>query len=347
MRKSLLPLLFIIIPLIISCWDSSPTSQNKKNYKVGGVVTDKNGNGISGVIININGNSISISDTTDSVGIFAFDGFKSGSYIVKAQKDSCFFKPANMNVKVGKSDIDTLKFIYADNYIHGRVLDIMTDKGIPGIMVVLSKEVYSLFPDGSVKNDIRGESGFSKIEKSELSSSPVDSIITDIKGEFGFFDVEMYNYTLRFGQYDKYSLRVNNYQIKSQAFSSSEIIIPTYYISSEKLKITTAKFSKDTKTLNLEWTPSKSAYVDGYWLYKRNAPFKYIGPGVMTRIDSSSYSDNKMEIIISPEYLKNYFDETDSTGVVYFAVSAIYHKGSDFIFFQSPISDDVNLRLYW
>ena len=219
-------------------------------------------------------------------------------------------------------------------------------KVLPKLWLLFQKKFILYFLKVQQKI-ILDESKFSEIEKSEQSSSFVDSIKTDINGEFGFFDIEMYNYNLRFGQDDRYFLRVNYYQLKSQAFTSPEIIIPTFYYSSEKLQITSAKFSKDTKTLNLEWTPSKSAYADGYWLYKRNAPFKYNGPGVMTRIDSSSYSDNKLSIKITPDYLKQLFDVTDSTGIVYFAVSAIYHKGADFIFFQSPVSDDVSLRIYW
>jgi hypothetical protein len=324
MKKFLIPFLFVMMPLILSCWNSSPTSNNTKTYKVNGVVADKNGNGISGVAINISGKAFSTADTTDSEGIFTLEGIKSGNYNVKAHKDSCFFKPANNEIKIGKSDIDTLRFTSADNFIHGNILDIMTDKGIAGVKVVISKEIYN-------GTEITGY---------------VDSTITDNNGEYGFFDIEIYNYTINF---KTDSNRQLFYKLISQEFVSPEIIIPIYYSSSEKLEITTAKFSKDTKTLYLEWTPSKSAFVDGYGLYRSNAPFKLDGPYDIKK-SMDFYNDNKATIIITPEYVKRFFDVTDSTGIMYFAVSASYHKGKVNNYFsncESPVSNDVNLRLYW
>ena len=54
-----------------------------------------------------------------------------------------------------------------------------------------------------------------------------------------------------------------------------------------------------------------------------------------------------VEINITQEYVSGFFDESDSTGVMYFAVSALYKKGFIYSTYHSKISEDVSVRLYW
>ena len=174
-KSNKLHFLFIIaLPLLIlSCWgDSTPTSDKTGTFKVGGIVSDKNGAGIEGVTVRITGTNYSSADTTDTMGVFAFDSIKSGDYKVKAQKDSCFFKPGNIEITMANTDIDTLKFTSVDSYIHGKVLDIMTEEGIEGVRV---------------------DFGFKKRFSGTIVY--IDSFYTDRNGEYEFFDIIKNDYT--------------------------------------------------------------------------------------------------------------------------------------------------------
>ena len=96
-RIKQLSMIYVLSLLILSCWgDSSPTSDKIKSYTVGGKVTDKNGTGIKDVLVLIEGTNFSTAKMTDSGGTFYFEGIKSGDYKVKALKDSCFFRPADI-----------------------------------------------------------------------------------------------------------------------------------------------------------------------------------------------------------------------------------------------------------
>ena len=315
-------LIILITIFILSCWgDSSPTSDKTKNIKISGVVTDKNGAGIARATVQITGTNFSATDTTDSVGAFSFENIKSGGYKVKAQKDSCIFNPINMAVTVIKTDIDTLKFKSADNYVHGYVLDIMNNKGIEGVTVYLSKS----------------DTGY--------SSSDEISTKTGSNGEYVFYDIKKSRYRVLCRPiYDTFRNYSRDYIIESQAFNNREIVAHNFYFSSEKLQITRAEFSEETKTLYLEWTPSKSEYVFVYEVHASNLPDGF------SKIESDfcfSWGDNKISVKVTPQNVMGLFDKDVISGVVYLSVSAVYNKDKDYFSFESLSSDAVAVRLSW
>ena len=307
--------------LFLSCWgDSSPTSDKTKNIKVSGVVTDKNGAGIAGATVQITGTNFSATDTTDSVGAFSFENVKPAGYKVKAQKDSCIFNPINMAVTVTKTDIDTLKFKSADNYVHGYVLDIMNNKGIEGVTVYLSKS----------------DTGY--------SSSDEISTITDSNGEYAYFDIGENRYSVFCSSiYDTFRFFGRDYVIESQAFHSREIVAHNFYFSSEKLHITKAEFSEETKTLYLEWTSSKSDYALGYEVLATNLP-----NGFSKLYNSFCFSfENKISVKVTSQNVMGLFGEDIISGVVYLSVSAVYNKDNDYFRTYSPGSEEVAVRISW
>ena len=48
-----------------------------------------------------------------------------------------FLKPASIDVIVKDSDLDTINFAVAENYVHGSVIDLITDKGVAGFTIQL------------------------------------------------------------------------------------------------------------------------------------------------------------------------------------------------------------------
>ena len=309
----------IILPfLILSCWgDSSPTSDKARTYKVSGVVADKNGSGISGVAVQITGTTFSDSDTSDADGAFSCEGLKSGDYKVKAHKDSSLFKPASIEIAVAKTDIDTIKFLSADNCIHGRVLDIMTDKPVPGIIV-------SMTPN---------------------SKTP-DTTTTDANGEYWFFDKIKAQYSFRFDSplnnyyFDDVSSTYDN-KIFPSAFATNEIIRPDRYVSLEKLKFTKAVFSKETKDFTLEWTASEAKYIAGYLLTIQGSPFEYNSDKHYHR----GCQSNKVVINLNDkDSFKGLWDEDNIPGQIYFIVSPHYSNYSGW-FYGFIWSDQVSVRI--
>lgn len=317
MRKSIFLFLSIIIPLIMSCGVSAPTSDKSKTLKVSGVVTDKNGSGISGVTVQITGTNFSATDTTDSGGAFAFENVKPGDYKFKAQKDRCIFKPASIELAGAKIDTDTLRFTSSDNYIHGRVLDIITGKGIKGVRI-----------------------GFINYDRLYCGA-----VITDSNGEFGIYDLAKNGYHY-FYETDYYVSGETDFSIEPSVFENREIVLKTYYFSSEKLRITKAEFIKDTQTLNLEWNPSVSKYIKGYFVHITNNPGELDSLGTYP-IDRGYYvsGNNKDSRKITAQMLTDLFDDDIISGVVYLAVSAVYQIGN--YTYYGPYPDMISIRLYW
>ena len=317
-------LLLMILPfLILSCWgDSSPTSDKARTYKVSGVVADKNGSGISGVAVQITGTTFSASDTSDADGAFSCEGLKSGDYKVKAHKDSCFFKPASIEIAVANTDIDTIKFLSADNCIHGRLLDIITDKPACGVMVMMKP----------------------------ISKTP-DTTTTDSNGEYWFFDKIKAQYHFEFDlPLNKYSSSYHDTFIDSSiypsAFMAKEIIMPDYHVSFEKLKFTKAVFSKETKNFTLEWTASKSDFskgLRGYMLCIQGSPYEFYSESHT----HNSFSSNTAVISLNDlDYFKGLWDGDNIPGEIYFIVCPWYGILSEFFnYFESFVwSDQVSVR---
>ena len=313
-----LHLFIITLPfLFLSCWgDSTPTSDNSKTFVVGGKVTDKNGTGVNGVTVQITGTNYSAADTTDSEGAFTFNNIKVGDYKIKAMKDSCFFKPSKIDFTVGKTDIDTLKFTSAENYIHGRVLDIMTDKGIAGVEIqVHGGKTYSL----------------------------IDSTISESDGEYCFFDIVKGNYDLLF----RNSSYTHNFSLplESTFFTGPEITLQNCYFSSEKIEITVVEYNEISKNVHLEWTGSKSPYFSHYQVNYSNYPSDYKGPGKGSAV--FEMTNHEATIEITRELIDKYFEDDLISGELFFFVRAVYKKSTDpiKINYYSPYSNNASVRL--
>ena len=317
MRKSIYPLLFLIIPLIMSCGDSSPTSDNAKTYKVEGSVTDKIGAGVWGVAVQISGTNFSLVDTTDSAGVFAFKKIPSGSYTVKALKENGVFKPSGIDLAVADSNIDTLKFVAAENRIHGKVIDIITNKGMADIMIYI---------------------------EDNIGHDKTDSTKTDINGEYEFFNLPVNEYEIFQPSQDVYkkgSMSPFVIYVKETEFAVLDITVQDFFISSEILQITSATFSEETNTVHLEWTPTKSNYFDEYEIFATDKlPLGSFGnnAGVGSKT-------NNVSIEITPRFhatLKN-------AKIIHFAVYVGYYnyfKNTDLWgWIGSPYSEPVSIRV--
>jgi len=308
----------IIFALLgLSCWNSSPTSDKTKSYTVGGKVTDKNGAGIRDVLVLIEGTNFSTAKMTDSGGVFSFDDIKSGDYNVRASKDKFFFRPSAQDITVNSADIDTVHFTSADNIVHGYVLDI-TMKGIEGVTVIL--------------------------EKTDVHLSTVGSAISDSNGEYCFYDIEPNKYWIWCGPiYESFRNYGRNYVIELAAFNSSEIVAHNFYFSSEKLSFTKVEFSEETKTLSMEWTPSKSEFVQGYYVNATNIP------GGFSKIESDFWwgTDNKASVKVTSQRVMGLFDKDVISGVVYLSVRAAYSKDDNYFRSYSPGSDEAAVRVSW
>jgi hypothetical protein len=316
-------ILFLLLLFITAGCGKNPVKQDSnKSYKLSGIVAGKNGAGIGGIAVQITGTSFSAVDTTDSGGVFGFAEIKPGNYTVKAEKDSVFFKPANICITVKDSDIGTFNFTVAENYIHGRVIDIMTDKGVPDFMVQIIHS--STFPD--------------------TLGDFIDSTKTDSNGEFSFYNLEKRKYTIDLILKDK--LNPSPYllhDIESKAFANQEIIIPTFYISSEKLRFTAAKFSENSQILYLEWTPSKSELVSNYKVYFSSSPS---GTKLTQYFRDNSYLINNATIKITPQLMATIFGVDVISAPVYFTVSAIY-KTPNSTACWGIFSENISIRLSW
>ena len=309
MKKSIFPILLIIMPFIISCWDSSPTSDKSKTYKVGGVVTDKKGAGIKGVAVQISGTNFSLVDTTDSAGVFAFKKIPSGTYTVKALKENGVFKPSGIDFSVADSDIDTLGFNAAENRIHGKVIDIITNKGMADIMIYI---------------------------EDNIGHDKTDSTKTDINGEYEFFDLPVNEYEIYQQLRDIYKKGESSpfiIYVKAEEFVDSDISVQDFLMSSEVLQITSATYSKDTKTVHIEWTPSRSNFFNKYWVYATSElPFGSSGS------NTNESTTNSISIEITPRYRAS----INNAMVIYFVVSVRYTIDW---FLGSPISEPVSFQV--
>ena len=293
MKKSLFLLLFVIALLILSCGkDSSPTSDKSAALKVTGTVTDKNGAGINGVNVQITGTNFNSTDTTDAYGVFEFKGIPSGSYTIQTSAETRVFKPSKIETYVSDSDINTVKFTAAENRIHGQVFDIITNRGIPGI----------------------------KLSFGGKNTSFEDSVTTDSKGEYEFFDLPQDDYSisnnsniLEMYQTSQPSPIWINFTIDESTFP--DINLPSFYMSSEVLRITTATYSKETNTVHLEWTQSKSNFCKDYHIVRTDKlPFGSSD----VEVDLSRTNDAFIEI--TPKYRA----PINNAKIIHFSVYASY-----------------------
>ena len=308
-------LFLILIPLsVLSCWgDTSPTSGKDSTVRVGGVVADKTGAGIPSVTVQITGTNYSITDTTDAGGAFNFKKIPSGSYTVKATKESNVFKPSVLNIIVEDSNIDTLRFIAAENRLHGKVMDIITNKGMPDIKII-----------------IYGDNTPFK-----------DSTTTNINGEYEFFNLPKNDYSIDTNFYDMYhDGHSSPYQIKvkTEDFAHPDISLPIFNMSSEVLKFTNATFSVETNTVHLEWTPSRSNFFDRYLVdITDKLPF-----GTSGVKGDNEYQTNSANIKITPKYRAS----INNAKIIHFSVRSYYYVDRvTYTSFNGPYSEPVSIQV--
>ena len=97
---------------------------------------------------------------------------------------------------------------------------------------------------------------------------------------------------------------------------------------------------KDEKNKNYHL---ENKYYNLLSLYRRSHPFGYLISG----IEDDKYPATNATIKITQEYVKEFYDENIISGVMFFSVTANYIKGTDYYYFESQPSDEVNVQLYW
>ena len=239
---------------------------------VGGKIQDKNGFGISGVSVKISGNANTATDISDTMGGFLFNGVTSGTYTVITEAEERVFKPSGIDISVADSGIDTLKFTIAENRIHGKIIDIITNKGIPDIPVSIQ-------------------------QNSPHHTREV--VLTDSKGRYEFYDIPADDYSFQLDTYwdNKGMASQTFYYLNRDAFTKLELSGPDFYMFSEVLQIITATFSEETNTVHLEWTPSKSNLCAGYMIFRTGKLPLGSGTGI-----GEPYETNSAFIEITPKY---------------------------------------------
>ena len=311
---SLLPVILTL--LFLSCWNTSPTSDKTKSFTVGGSVIDKDGTGIEGISVQISGTNFSADDTTDSEGTFKFKGISSGSYNIKTSAENRVFKPSGIDVTVSDSDIDLIKFIAVENRVHGQVIDIITNKGIKNL---------KMFIQGNADN-------------------VKDSTYTDIYGEYEFFDLNRditYYINTDYYLWDRMK-NGNSYppaiDLLPKEFTNPDTTVQTLYMSSEVLQIKTATYSKETNTVYLEWTTSKSNFCVDYTVLRTDK----LPLGTSTNTGGDKYQTNYAYIEITPKYLAT----LKGSKIIHYAVSANYDLDPKTHWtFSGPYSEPVTFNL--
>jgi hypothetical protein len=313
MKKSTLPFFILISLFIFSCGkdSSTPTSNDDISYKLSGVVAGKDSVGIGEVSVKITGTGFSATDITDAKGVFAFNKIKSGDYNIKAQKASTVFKPASIDVTVKDSDIDSLNFIVADNYIHGQVIDMITNKGMSDVSVIIK---YKSGLKTSTKPDSNGKFEFYDIAENDCQ------IYISTKNELIQGKSEV------------------SFNFKAAELANFEIIVPTFYLSTEKLQITKATYSAEDSTFSLEWMPSRVNYIDFYIRYYVTIFSTYKGIELPYLTNSISIKKQELDEIIG--YSKTYN----------FSVSALYYPSKNDLdnhlnFIKSPKSETASVQV--
>jgi len=113
MKKVLIPLLVILVPLAFNC--SSTTGSDDENdktsgYTVTGKVVDASGAGIINVTVSLASESLQKQATTNAQGNYTFENISNGTYSVAPVKGGYIFSPLLRNVTVNGTNLTVANF---------------------------------------------------------------------------------------------------------------------------------------------------------------------------------------------------------------------------------------------
>jgi len=110
MKKVLISLLIILIPLALSCGSTTGSDDKTSGYTVSGKVVDASGAGITNVTVSLANVSLQKQATTNTQGNYTFESIPDGTYSVAPVKEGYIFSPLLRNVTVNGTNVTVANF---------------------------------------------------------------------------------------------------------------------------------------------------------------------------------------------------------------------------------------------
>lgn len=110
MKKVLISLLIILIPLALSCGSTTGSDDKTSGYTVSGKVVDASGAGITNVTVSLVNESLQKQATTNAQGNYTFESIPDGTYSVAPVKEGYIFSPLLRNVTVSGTNLTVANF---------------------------------------------------------------------------------------------------------------------------------------------------------------------------------------------------------------------------------------------